>query len=65
MGLQRIREDSVAKLSAQKSRAELQTENEELRKKVAALEEQTDNTNLALCDVYEQMLMLVGGDGDA
>ena len=64
MGLTRLREDSVAKLSAQKSRAELQMENEELREKVAALEEQNDNTNLALCDVYEQMLMLVGGDGN-
>lgn len=65
MGLKRIREDSVAALREQKSRAELQAENEQLKEKVAALEEQTDNTNLALCDVYEQMLMLVGGDGNA
>lgn len=64
MGLRRIREDSVAALREQKSRAELQAENEQLKEKVAALEEQNDNTNLALCDVYEQMLMLVGGDGN-
>ena len=62
MGLRRIREDSVAALREQKSRAELQAENEQLKEKVAALEEQNDNTNLALCDVYEQMLMLVGGE---
>ena len=43
-------------MNKRKSNEQLTRENEELRAKVAALEEQVDNTNLALCDVYEQMI---------
>lgn len=56
MGLQRIRVDSIQELKKQKTPAQLQKENEELRDKVIALESQLDSTNLALCDVYEQLL---------
>ncbi len=59
MGLTIIRKDSI-KGRRHKTRAELQAENEALREKVQALEEQVDNTNLALCDVYEQMLSSMG-----
>lgn len=52
------RKDSVAELRTQKSRAELQKENEELQAKVASLETQVTDTQLALCDVYEQVIMV-------
>lgn len=50
------RQDSIKEMNKRKSNEQLTRENEELRAKVAALEEQVDNTNLALCDVYEQMI---------
>lgn len=50
------RKDSIKELNKRKTNEQLSRENAELREKVAALEEQVDNTNLALCDVYEQML---------
>ena len=50
------REDSIKELNKRKTNEQLTKENAELREKLAALEEQVDNTNLALCDVYEQML---------
>ena len=50
------REDAIKEMNKRKSNEQLTRENEELRAKVAALEEQVDNTNLALCDVYEQMI---------
>ena len=50
------REDSIKEMNKRKSNEQLTRENEELRAKVAALEEQVDNTTLALCDVYEQMI---------
>ena len=53
------REDSIKEMNKRKSNEQLTRENEELRAKVAALEEQVDNTNLALCDVYE---LLTGGE---
>lgn len=56
MGLQRIRIDSIKELNEKKTTAELQKENEELKSKVAKLESDLDDTNLALCDVYEQLL---------
>lgn len=56
MGLKRVRVDSVKELKKQKTTAQLQQENEELKKKVATLENDLDSTNLALCDVYEQLL---------
>lgn len=49
MGLNRVRVDSVAKLQKKKTMAELQEENE-------ALETNLDNTQMALCDVYEQLI---------
>ncbi len=55
MGLQRIREDSVAELRKKKTMAQLQKENEELRGQVASLEGQLTDTQLALCNVYEMM----------
>lgn len=59
MGLHRIREDSVAELRKQKTRAELQKENEQLQDKVDSLEGQLTDTQMALCDVYE---LLEGGE---
>ena len=56
MGLKRGRVDSVKELKKQKTTAQLQQENEELKKKVTTLENDLDSTNLALCDVYEQLL---------
>lgn len=49
MGLNRVRVDSVAKLQKKKTMAELQEENE-------ALKTNLDNTQMALCDVYEQLI---------
>ena len=56
MGLKRVRVDSVKELKKQKTTAQLQQENEELKKKVTTLENDLDSTNIALCDVYEQLL---------
>ena len=58
MGLNRVRVDSVAKLQKKKTMAELQEENEALKTKVSSLETNLDNTQMALCDVYEQLLAL-------
>lgn len=41
------------------TREQLQRENERLKEKVKTLEAQLEDTQLALCDVYEAML---GGD---
>lgn len=54
------RQDSVAELSKQKSRAELQAENEALQKKASSLESQLTDAQLALCDVYEQIIAIAG-----
>ena len=54
------RQDSVAELSKQKSRAELQAENEALHEKVSSLESQLTDAQLALCDVYEQIIAIAG-----
>lgn len=56
MGLNRIREDSIKELKNKKTTAQLQQENEELREKVTSLEGQLTETQLALCDVYEQVI---------
>ena len=56
MGLNRVRVDSVAKLQKKKTMAELQEENEALKTKVSSLETNLDNTQMALCDVYEQLI---------
>ena len=60
MGVKRIRKDSVAELRKQKTRAQLQEENEMLQAKVETLEGQLTDTQMALCDVYE---LLEGGEG--
>lgn len=56
MGLKRVRVDSVAKLQKKKTMAELQEENEALKNKASSLETNLDNTQMALCDVYEQLI---------
>lgn len=56
MGLNRVRVDSVAKLQKKKTMAELQEENEALKTKVSSLETNLDNTQMALRDVYEQLI---------
>ena len=42
------------------TREQLQRENEQLKEKVKTLEAQLEDTQLALCDVYEAML--TGGE---
>lgn len=56
MGLNRVKVDSVAELRKKKTTAQLQKENEDLQKKVTTLEDQLTETQLALCDVYEQVI---------
>lgn len=56
MGLNRVRVDSVADMRKKKTMAELQEENEALKTKVSSLESNLDNTQMALCDVYEQLI---------
>lgn len=56
MGLKRARVDSVADMRKKKTMAELQEENEALKTKVSSLESNLDNTQMALCDVYEQLI---------
>lgn len=61
MGLTVIRRDSI-KDRRQKTRAELQTENERLQAKVESLEGQLTDTQMALCDVYELAAAMTGGE---
>ena len=56
MAVKRIRVDSVKELQEKKSAAEIQKENEELKNKVADLTAQLEQTQLALCEVYEQVI---------
>lgn len=56
MGLNVQRKDSVKERSKQKSRAQLQAENEALQTKVNTLEAQLEDTQMALCDVFEQVM---------
>ena len=53
MGLKRIRVDSVEEKRKEKTRKQLQEENEKLQAKVESLESQLTDTQMALCDVYE------------
>ncbi len=55
MGVTR-RVDSIQELGRKKTNAQLAQENEALRGKVASLETQLEDTQLALCDVYEALL---------
>ncbi len=57
MGLIRIREDSVKEKSKQKTRAQLQEENE-------ALAAQVTDLQMALCDVYELAAAATTGGTD-
>ncbi|WP_304965553.1 hypothetical protein [uncultured Oscillibacter sp.] len=59
MGLNVIRKDSVKEKQKEKTRKQLQEENEQLRAKVESLEGQLTDTQMALCDVYE---LLEGGE---
>ena len=59
MGVKRIRVDSVEEKQKEKTRKQLQEENEQLRAKVESLEGQLTDTQMALCDVYE---LLEGGE---
>ena len=61
MGVKRIRVDSVKEKQKEKTRKQLQEENEQLRAKVESLEGQLTDTQMALCDVYE---LLEGGEGN-
>ena len=60
MGVKRIRVDSVEEKRKEKTRKQLQEENEKLQAKVESLEGQLTDTQMALCDVYE---LLEGGEG--
>lgn len=60
MGLNVIRKDSVKEKRKEKTRKQLQEENERLTAQVDALESQLTDTQMALCDVYE---LLEGGEG--
>ena len=53
------REDSIKELNKRKTNEQLSAENAALRKKVATLEGQLTDTQIALCDVYEAR---VGGE---
>ena len=59
MGLNVIRKDSVKEKQKEKTRKQLQEENEQLRAKVESLEGQLTDTQMALCDVYA---LLEGGE---
>lgn len=59
MGLNVIRKDSVKEKQKEKTRKQLQEENEQFRAKVESLEGQLTDTQMALCDVYE---LLEGGE---
>ena len=59
MGVNRLRVDSVKDLHKKKTAEQLAMENEQLREKVSALENQLTDAQMALCDVYE---LLVGGE---
>ena len=56
MGLNRVRVDSVADMQKKKTVAELQEENETPKTKVSGLEASLEDTQMALCDVYEQLI---------
>jgi len=56
-----IRLDSVKEKQKQKTRAQLQEENDRLTAQVKSLETQLEDTQVALCDVYE---MVAGGGGN-
>lgn len=51
------RKDSIIELSKKKTLEELQEENEQLTAQVDSLSAQLTDTQLALCDVYEQILV--------
>ncbi len=54
------KKDSVKEKRKEKTRRQLQEENEALRAKVKALEEQVTDTQLALCEVFE--MAAAGGE---
>ena len=50
------RVDSIQEMNKRKTNEQLTAENAALREQVEGLETQLTDTQLALCDVYEQML---------
>ena len=57
MGLNRLRQDSVKEKQKEKTRKQLQEENEALAAQVTYLQ-------MALCDVYELAAAMTGGEGN-
>lgn len=62
--LNRVRVDSVAELRKKKTMKELQEENEALKTKVGDLETNLEDTQMALCDVYEQLIAVSSSIAD-
>lgn len=62
MGLKRIREDSIKELKKKKSNEQLAKENEQLKEQVSLLENDLANTQMALVEVFEQMVGISGGE---
>lgn len=62
MGLKRIREDSIKELKKKKSNEQLAKENEQLKEQVSLLENDLTNTQMALVEVFEQMVGISGGE---
>ena len=50
------RVDSIQEMNKRKTNEQLTAENAALREQVEGLETQLTDTQLALCDVYEQMI---------
>ena len=57
MRLNRLRQDSVKEKQKEKTRKQLQEENE-------ALAAQVTDLQMALCDVYGRAASMMGGEGD-
>lgn len=62
MGLKRIREDSIKELKKKKTNEQLAKENEQLKEQVSLLENDLANTQMALVEVFEQMVGISGGE---
>ena len=62
MGLKRIREDSIKELKKKKTNEQLTKENEQLKEQVTLLENDLANTQMALVEVFEQMVGISGGE---
>lgn len=56
MGLHRLRIDSISALRKKITTQQLMQENQQLQSKVLMLEKQLEDTQVALCDVYELLI---------